>query len=387
MRYARSSALQWLLAGALMIGLPLGGASIYGQELQTYLEFPPLTRYVSHAPFSGWVFALIAAIDLSAGILIVSLLWRTRRQACHRRTQARYFPPWGWLGVAMMLGGWCLAWTRFEWFATLQAHTFCLPWAGYIIWVNALCSWRSGRSLIGDAPGRFGLLILVSALFWWFFEYLNRFVQNWYYTGIEDFGPASYTAFASLAFATVLPAVLSTYRLLLTFPRFGETPDDIHKLSVPRPRLLSAATLAVAVAGLALLGVYPDALFAMLWVSPLLIIVSLQILCGRKTIFTPLNRGDWRPLIAAGVAALVCGFFWEMWNIGSLARWHYAIPYVDRFHLFAMPALGYGGYLPFGLECLVVGELVMGRRHMMPDEISHDNDRPTSSPSLRAYIK
>jgi hypothetical protein len=56
----------------------------------------------------------------------------------------------------------------------------------------------------------------------------------------------------------------------------------------------------------------------------------------------------------AAVAALVCGWWWEMWNSKSLAHWEYAIPSVHRFQLFAMPLLGYAGYLPFGLECLAV---------------------------------
>jgi hypothetical protein len=54
------------------------------------------------------------------------------------------------------------------------------------------------------------------------------------------------------------------------------------------------------------------------------------------------------------LAALVCGFFWELWNFGSLARWHYSIPYVQRFHVFEMPLLGYAGYLPFGVTCALV---------------------------------
>ena len=59
------------------------------------------------------------------------------------------------------------------------------------------------------------------------------------------------------------------------------------------------------------------------------------------------------------MASLLCGLFWELWNLRSLAHWSYAIPFVDRFHLFAMPLLGYAGYVPFGLECLVVADLVL----------------------------
>jgi len=42
--------------------------------------------------------------------------------------------------------------------------------------------------------------------------------------------------------------------------------------------------------------------------------------------------------------------------------WIYSIPYIDRFHLFEMPILGYSGYLPFGLECAVVSELLRNRQ-------------------------
>lgn len=61
---------------------------------------------------------------------------------------------------------------------------------------------------------------------------------------------------------------------------------------------------------------------------------------------------------ACAASALVCGFFWEMWNYLSLARWVYAIPFVGRFKVFEMPILGYAGYLPFGLQCAVIGAMV-----------------------------
>jgi len=60
------------------------------------------------------------------------------------------------------------------------------------------------------------------------------------------------------------------------------------------------------------------------------------------------------------MAALVCGFFWEMWNYYSLAKWVYSIPYVHRFQLFEMPVLGYLGYLPFGLLCIEIAEFFKG---------------------------
>lgn len=351
----------------MLAGLPLVGILLAGKPVTPYLEFPPLTRYIQHAPFSGWIFGIFAIIDLLLIVSIGRLLMGARRQPFTAPTSRHRFPVWGWAGLIVMAGGWLLAWTRFPWFAPLQGHTFCLPWTGYILLVNGLCVRRSGRSLLTDAPGQFLLLIPVSALFWWFFEYLNRFVQNWYYTGVDDFTPLSYTLFASLAFATVLPAVLSTHRLLLTLHLFHEGLRHNLVIHAPCPRRFSTAVLAISCAGLLFLGIWPDGLFALLWVSPLILLSALQALGGCPTIFTPLRRGDWRSLTAAPLAALICGFFWELWNIGSLARWHYTVPYVDRYHLFAMPILGYGGYLPFGLECLAIGAMVMARHFLFPE--------------------
>ena len=106
-------------------------------------------------------------------------------------------------------------------------------------------------------------------------------------------------------------------------------------------------------------GIWPNVLFPLLWMAPLLILTSLQAVRGEKTIFEPLARGQWRDLCLLGVAALICGLFWEMWNVYSLARWTYAVPFVQRFHLFEMPILGYAGYLPFGLECAVIARLFL----------------------------
>jgi hypothetical protein len=58
------------------------------------------------------------------------------------------------------------------------------------------------------------------------------------------------------------------------------------------------------------------------------------------------------------MAALFCGWFWEMWNYYSLAKWEYAIPFVHRYEIFEMPILGYAGYLPFGLECAVLVDML-----------------------------
>jgi len=132
-------------------------------------------------------------------------------------------------------------------------------------------------------------------------------------------------------------------------------------LRIPWPTRVCLLTVVAAGIGLLVLGIYPEYLFPLLWILPLLILVSLQALMKEAHVFSSLGHGDWRSVISSALAALVCGFFWELWNYYSLAKWVYHIPFVQHLQLFEMPLLGYAGYLPFGLQCGVVAEMVLAR--------------------------
>ena len=344
------------LLGGLLLGLPLLGVRLAGKPLADYLEFPPLTQHVEHADFSWPVFVLLAALLLAAALPFDDRVFRHRKNL-PSPPPVRAFPWWGWLGLALGLAAWVLAWTRWAWFQPWQRHTFTPLWLGYILVVNALTWRRAGHCMLRDRPRFFLLLFPVSAAFWWFFEFLNRFVQNWYYTGISALTPLQYFFFATLPFATVLPAVLGTCEWLSAHPASTAGLDRFVVIRPPpRPRRAACLMLILAGAGLLGLGVWPDVLFPLLWLAPLILLTALRTLQGRPTLFADLARGDWRRLYALAMAGLLCGFFWEMWNYGSIARWIYDVPYVGRFKLFEMPVLGYAGYLPFGWECAMVGD-------------------------------
>jgi hypothetical protein len=340
----------------LLVVLPPLGVWLDGKPLGQYLEFPPLTRYVQHADFSWIGFAFFVAVDLAMLAPFVLALVRTPPHPS--RLTLHVFPWWGWVGVGVTVTAWALAWTRIPWFAALQHFTFSPLWLGYILIINALTHRRTGHCMMLDRPRYFLLLFPLSAVLWWFFEYLNRFVQNWYYIGIEAFGPLEYALYATPPFATVLPAVLGTAEYLETFPRLQRALQRWRPLHASHPKLIGWGTLLVSAFGLAGLGIWPDVLYALLWVSPLLMITSLQAIHGQPTIFSALRAGDWRPIYLPAIAALICGFFWEMWNFYSAAKWVYTVPYVHRFQMFEMPVVGFGGYLPFGLECAVIGGLL-----------------------------
>ena len=362
------------IALLLLISLPLLGVKLADQSVKDYLEFPPRTHFVAHAAFSWPVFAglslVIVAVLSSFLIRISRCLSSLHNKEVRSPDTRRPFPWWGWLGAGWTLCAWILAWNRFSWMTPFQSWTFTPLWIGYIVVINAWTFVRSGTSTLMERPANFAALFPLSAVFWWLFEYLNRFVQNWYYARAGELSPLDYFLQASIPFSTVLPAVVSTDQLLATVPRLSCGLDRGPALVIRHARRGALAIVLLAGAGLMGLGVQPNWLFPLVWVAPLVLIVGVQVLAGQSTIFEPLERGDWRPIWTAALASLICGIFWELWNWRSLAHWSYAIPYVDRFHLFAMPLLGYAGYLPFGLECLVVADFVL-----MKDKTGHEAAR------------
>ena len=344
------------LMTAMLLGLPLLGIFLKRLPLIRYLEFPPKTQYIHHAGFSWLVFTGLSLLI----IIIIPLLLKgfgKSQQIERRPLKSASYPWWGWLGIFTGLIFWVLAWSRFMWFESFQPYVFTPLWLSFILVINALTYRRKGRCMMTDHPVFFLLLFPASAAFWWFFEYLNRFVQNWYYTGV-DFSPLAYFFYATLPFSTVLPAVLGTREWMLLSPRLDTRFKSYLSLRVHHPKIISTVMLWVSGAGLAGIGIWPDFLFPLLWVSPLLIIVSLQALMGERHVLSGIALGDWRLVVSSALAALFCGFFWEMWNYFSLAKWAYSIPFVHRYQIFEMPILGYAGYLPFGLECGVIGGML-----------------------------
>jgi hypothetical protein len=343
--------LRWIAGLVLLLGLPWAGILLVGLPVARYLAFPPHTLYIEHAGFSP-----LAFIGLAAGqVWIIALAVRAARRGrgAPPATGWRTFPWWGWVALGWIVVWWWIAWTRLPAFTAIQGHTFTPLWLGYIVAVNALTFARSGRSLLTHQPRTLLALFPWSAAFWWFFEYLNRFVQNWMYQGVAHWSPLEYALLATLSFSTVLPAVTSTGECLRAFG-VAHRADD-RPVSMPGQGIRTT-WLVISTASLAFLAVAPDLLFPFLWLAPLGLLVLMAPQEYIHTVFPSVGT-----LLRFSIAALVCGFFWELWNLHSLAKWVYHVPYVQKFHLFEMPILGYFGYLPFGWECAWLAALVRGK--------------------------
>ena len=348
---------KFLILAVLLLGLPLLGVWLAGYPVAEYLEFPPQTRHVHHQPFSWFAFILYALFISALLTALIIIGFRSRPKVECESRPAGSFPWWGWLGLILAMAFWLMAWTRFRWFAALQPHTFTPLWLAFILVINGLGYRHRGHCMLLDRPLFFLLLFPISSAFWWFFEYLNRFVQNWYYTG-PRLSAWEYFWYATLPFSTVLPAVLSLRDWLISSRWLRIQFDHLKPLRIPFPKILAAVTLALSAGGLTVIGIWPNFLFPLIWVAPLLIILALQTLMGEGHILSGPAAGNWSAAVAAAIAAVICGLFWEMWNFFSLAKWQYSIPFVQRYQIFEMPLLGYAGYLPFGLQCAAVGSLL-----------------------------
>jgi hypothetical protein len=300
--------LAFLLTVGFLVLLPLAGVWITDAPLARYTEFPPQTRYVAPAPFSWVVFAGVAAGALALLVpLAVTLRREWRRRPLAARPVAR-FPAWGWFGVALAALAWVLAWNRFPWAAALQPFIFSPLWFGFIVVVNALAHRQNGHCMMTAEPRLFLALFPASAAFWWYFEYLNRFVQNWHYVGIDALSPTQYFWMATLPFATVLPAVLGTHAWLDGV--FRRPPSaDAAPAPARIPPGIATVLLAGAFVGLALLVVWPNILFPLLWLAPLCILVGGRLLAGLPPLDGAPGESPARRVALLAAAALLCGFF------------------------------------------------------------------------------
>ncbi|MDD5712280.1 MAG: hypothetical protein PHY31_05905 [Smithellaceae bacterium] len=261
--------------------------------------------------------------------------------------------PWhGWLGLGLIAIFWTLNWGL----EGPRTHWGFFPlWLGYSLTVDALCVRRKGDSLLTRSPSSYVFLFLISVPSWWLFELINERTQNWIYMGNETFGFPLFLFFSSLSFSTVMPAVFGTAELVATFPwieRFRRGPV----VGEGKSTVICFFVMGVCMLGLLL--AWPRYFFPLVWLSVYFILEPINVALKGNSLLSFTARGDWRPVIALWTGCLICGFFWEMWNFYSWPKWIYHVPFVGFLHVFEMPLLGYGGYLPFALELYALYQLI-----------------------------
>lgn len=267
---------------------------------------------------------------------------------------ARPFPARGWIGLALVAAAWWANWGL----DGLRTHWAFFPlWLGFCLVIDALVYRRTGTSLIARSRRRYLGLFLISAPAWWLFELLNLRTQNWSYVGAEYFSPVAYAFWTTLSFTTVMPAVLGAAEWAASLSLVRRLPRGPR--IVPDQRT-TAIFFVVGWVCLLMLLLWPRLFFPLIWISLYFILEPINVWLGHHSLADWTRNGDWRPAVSLWLGVLITAFFWEFWNYFSYPKWIYSVPWGDWLHIFEMPLLGYGGYLPFALELSAMYHLVAG---------------------------
>ena len=356
--------LHYLILAVVLVGLPLACCVLagYDEMLSDVKAFPPRCEEWMQMPERLWRLKCPFSwpVFIGMGVFVALAVWpfavRFVRALFSKRTASipHKFPMFGWIGIAVMTVGWVIAWNRFECCASIQRYPYVLQWAGFILLVNALCFRRSGHSPLTDRTKSYLLLFPASSLFWWFFEYLNRYVWNWFYVGVPGISPLEYAILSTVCFASVLPGVVAVAAYLGTFKVFDDSVySGMAKVNI-RSKVSIVTLSLLTLIGLTGIVFFPQFAYPLLWISPLMGFVLIQIAFREDCVLDVLSAGDWGLVFRFAIAALVCGLVWETWNYYSMAKWIYNVPWVERWKVWEMPIMGFGGYLPFGMECAVI---------------------------------
>jgi hypothetical protein len=253
-------------------------------------------------------------------------------------------PAHGWVGLILVAVCWPLNWILP---GVRTAYLFFPLWLGYILVVDALVWKRLGKSLWSRSRKSFVLLFFVSAPVWWLFELINLRTGNWEYLGRDLFSSVRFNLLSTVSFSIVVPAIFETAELVRSF---GWINSVGSRPSIPATRPVFVGLFLIGLAMLSAMLVRPKIFYPFAWTALVFILEPINRWTGRPNFLEQLRKGDWRTVIALSVGALVCGFFWEMWNYYSFPKWIYHIPGLGFLRIFEMPLLGYGGYVPFALE-------------------------------------
>jgi hypothetical protein len=284
--------------------------------------------------------------------------------ALKARPLFRGFPAWGFAGLLLIAVCWPLNWSL----PGLRTHLLFFPlWLGYTLLADGLAFRRAGTSILARSPVRFAALFVLSIPVWWMFEAINRRTGNWLYLGRDEFSNLEYFLFGSLAFSTVIPAVMTTMEALQTVPLLRRAAGATYARTGPG---LAVACIASGALMLTLLLAWPRVFYPFAWTSLFLLLDPVNSRLTAHSLVAELGGGVWRTVAALALAGLVCGFFWELWNVQACPKWTYDTPgFNDWRHLFEMPLPGYLGYVPFAWELFAITTFagrLLGRVHPSP---------------------
>src|SRR3989338_6771248 len=145
----------------------------------------------------------------------------------------------------------------------LNLLAFPIVWLGYIFTIDAIVYRIRGNSLVSSRFNQFLGMFVISAVIWWVFGFVNVYLQNWSYLGLEQIGKWD-NLLATISFSTVVPALFETTELFMSVSLFGN--KKFHKKRRITKKFLHVTILIGIVCFVAPI-LLPKFTYPLLWVS------------------------------------------------------------------------------------------------------------------------
>jgi hypothetical protein len=252
---------------------------------------------------------------------------------------------------------WFTSWTTLSALQNLRHLSFTFLWFSLIFLIDAWVYLRKGHSLLTRSIKTFLFVCFCSIVGWWYFEYTNLFILNWYYIGFNEISKTARAFYLSASFATYLPALLELTELFASFSWLNKRYSNGPTINI-KPKIIFIIGLVC----LFSVGACPMRCFSLLWVGALF--VPLALCCHshpQLSLSLPLSKGDYRAFAALAFAGVICGLLWEMWGFYSFPTWRENVAFVNFGHYFAMPFLGMSGFFIFSwvylLLCICIAKV------------------------------
>ncbi len=187
---------------------------------------------------------------------------------------------------------------------------------------------------------------IASALTGWLLSYLNLFVASW--TVPQNHSIVIQVLLYTPLFALLAPAVLVTRELFSCFP--GILKSLVFSFTLPEIRRETqlAILLAVTLFGLSGGAAQPAQLFWLFWMSPLALLMTLQLLWHENTLLSGAKSGDWGPVVCSALSGILIG------NIAVITYQSNAYLQINLPNMMMAQA----GLALFGLLCLQLTDVL-----------------------------
>lgn len=223
---------------------------------------------------------------------------------------------------------------------------YCFAWWSYIVSIESFLLCRHSSLSLTGSRERFILQFPMSVTVWLIFEVLNFRLNNWEYLEIVAHRAWRWLGYG-ISFATVLPGIFATQRLL---DHLGVA----SRISCPplsTPERLYLPFLAAGSLMLLFPVVWPRFFFPFVWLAFIFLLEPINHRFRGVSLLRDLQNGSPRQMVLLLIAGSVCGFLWEIWNYWAGSKWCYTIPFFGFLKIFEMPLLGFLGFPPFAVEC------------------------------------